>query len=114
MYLTDATFAGGSTFYYRPRDGRPVAAASATSSARFPAAASIARGEYQTVSLAGSDNFNAAYGVTRRTSCSKTAPLPMASQTCAKQCTGRSQVKAGSQTAARLQSCSIGTERATL
>ncbi len=63
-YLTDATFAGGGAFYYNVVTGANAGGGGfADFHARFPAGASIAVGEYQTVALNGSDNFFATYGI---------------------------------------------------
>lgn len=62
-YLTDATFAGGGTYYYNVVTGTNAGGGGfADFHARFPAGASIAAGEYQTVAMAGSDDFAATYG----------------------------------------------------
>ncbi|MDJ0496439.1 MAG: ExeM/NucH family extracellular endonuclease [Acidimicrobiia bacterium] len=63
VYLTDATFAGGPTYYYQIVTGGGGGGGFGDFHARFPAGASIAAGEYQTVALNGSDDFLAAYGV---------------------------------------------------
>ena len=64
VYLTDATFAPGGTFYYNIVTGSNSGGGGfADWNARFPAGASIAAGDYQTVALAGSDSFFAQYGV---------------------------------------------------
>jgi predicted extracellular nuclease len=63
VYLTDATFAGGSVFYYNIVTGAGAGGGGFSDfHARFPDGASIAPGEFQTVSLAGSDDFFTAYG----------------------------------------------------
>ena len=62
VYLTDATFAGGGTFYYNTVVGNGGGGGFADFNARFPAGASIGAGEYQTVALNGSANFEATYG----------------------------------------------------
>ncbi len=65
VYLTDATFAGGGTFYYNIVTGNLALAGGGGFGdfhARFPAGASIEAGEYQTVAIAGSEAFFAAYG----------------------------------------------------
>lgn len=62
-YITDATFASGATFYYKIVTGNAGGGSFGDFSARFPAGASIAPHEYQTVSLAGSTKFNTTYGV---------------------------------------------------
>lgn len=65
-YLTDATFAPGGVFYYNVVTGNLSAAGGGGFSdfhARFPDGASIGPGEYQTVAIAGSDDFFATYGV---------------------------------------------------
>ena len=67
-YLTDATFQGGSTYYYQIvlRDAVSQAGGGGSFAdwhARFPDGAMIASGEYQTVALSGDSLFSAAYGV---------------------------------------------------
>jgi predicted extracellular nuclease len=63
VYLTDATFAGGGTFYYNIVTGANAGGGGFSDfHARFPDGATIAPGEYQTVSLSGSDDFFATYG----------------------------------------------------
>ncbi|WP_462249120.1 lamin tail domain-containing protein [Ekhidna sp.] len=63
-YLTDATFAGGSTYYYNIVTGTNAGGGGFGDwHARFPAGSIIADGEVQTISLAGSDDFFAAYGI---------------------------------------------------
>lgn len=62
-YLTDATFKGGSgTFYYHIVTGGGGGGGFGDFNARFPDGAKIAPGEYQTIAIAGSDNFMATYG----------------------------------------------------
>ncbi len=61
VYLTDATFAGGPTFYYQIVTGGGGGGGFGDFNARFPAGASIDPGEYQTIALNGSDNFLATY-----------------------------------------------------
>ncbi len=62
-YLTDATFAGGGVFYYNIVTGANAGGGGFSDfHARFPAGAAIAPGEYQTISLPGSDDFFATYG----------------------------------------------------
>jgi len=64
VYLTDATFAGGGTFYYNIVTGANAGGGGFSDfHARFPAGATIAAGEFQTVSLAGSDDFSTEYGI---------------------------------------------------
>jgi hypothetical protein len=64
VYLTDATFAGGGAYYYNITTGANYGGGGfGDFHARFPNGASIAVGEYQTVSLAGSDDFFATFGV---------------------------------------------------
>ena len=64
VYLTDATFAGGGTFYYNVVTGANAGGGGfGDFHARFPDGAAIGPGEYQTVAMAGSDDFTAAYGV---------------------------------------------------
>ncbi len=63
VYLTDATFAGSGTFYYNIVTGADAGGGGfGDFHARFPDGASIAAGEFQTVSLAGSTAFAAEYG----------------------------------------------------
>ncbi|KAA3642724.1 MAG: hypothetical protein DWQ07_19540 [Chloroflexi bacterium] len=63
VYLTDATFAGGGTYYYNIVTGANAGGGSfGDFHARFPAGASIAAGAYQTVALNGSANFMAEFG----------------------------------------------------
>lgn len=63
VYLTDATFAGGGTYYYNIVTGVNAGGGDfGDFHARFPAGATIAPGEFQTVSIAGSDDFFATYG----------------------------------------------------
>jgi predicted extracellular nuclease len=64
VYLTDATFAGGGTFYYNVVTGTNAGGGGFSDfHARFPDGATIGGGEYRTVSMAGSDAFFAAYGI---------------------------------------------------
>ncbi|MGD2177162.1 MAG: ExeM/NucH family extracellular endonuclease, partial [Anaerolineae bacterium] len=64
VYLTDATYAGGGTYYYNIVTGSNAGGGSYYDfHARFPNGASIAVGEYQTIALNGSDNFLTEYGV---------------------------------------------------
>jgi len=64
VYLTDATFAGGGAFYYNIVTGADAGGGGfGDFHARFPAGATIAAGEFQTVSLAGSDDFSTEYGI---------------------------------------------------
>ena len=64
VYLTDATFAGGGTYYYNIVTGTNAGGGDFTDfHARFPDGASIGAGEYQTVALAGSDGFFTELGV---------------------------------------------------
>jgi hypothetical protein len=63
VYLTDGTFAGGGVFYYNIVTGAGAGGGGfADFHARFPDGASIAAGEFQTISLAGSDDFFTTYG----------------------------------------------------
>ncbi|MEH6763670.1 MAG: ExeM/NucH family extracellular endonuclease [Aequorivita antarctica] len=63
VYITDATFAGGSTYYYNIVTGTNAGGGSfGDFLARFPDGATIAPETYQTISLAGSDNYFATYG----------------------------------------------------
>lgn len=57
-YLTDATFAGGSTFYYNIVTGSNAGGGGFSDFlARFPDGASIDAGEYQTIAMSGSAAF---------------------------------------------------------
>ena len=63
VYLTDATFAGGGTFYYNIVTGANAGGGGfGDFHARFPDGATIAAGAFQTVSLAGSEDYFATYG----------------------------------------------------
>ena len=63
VYLTDATFAPGGSFYYNIVTGANAGGGGFSDfHARFPDGASIAAGAFQTVAMAGSDDFAAAYG----------------------------------------------------
>jgi len=63
VYLTDATFAGGGTYYYNIVTGANAGGGGfGDFHARFPDGASIAAGEFQTLALAGSDAYAAEYG----------------------------------------------------
>jgi predicted extracellular nuclease len=63
VYITDATFAGGGTFYYNIVTGANAGGGGfGDFHARFPDGAMIAPGEFQTLSIAGSDDYVAAYG----------------------------------------------------
>ncbi|RMH79169.1 MAG: hypothetical protein D6681_19415, partial [Calditrichaeota bacterium] len=62
-YLTDATFAGGNTYYYNIVTGSNAGGGGfGDFHARFPDGATIAPGEVQTIAMNGSD-FVATYGV---------------------------------------------------
>lgn len=61
-YLTDATFAGDGTYYYKIVEGGGGGGAFGDFHARFPAGATIGGGEYQTVAMNGA-SFATAYGV---------------------------------------------------
>ncbi|MDH3253495.1 MAG: lamin tail domain-containing protein, partial [Acidobacteriota bacterium] len=64
LYVTDATFAGGGTYYYNIVTGSNAGGGGfGDFHARFPDGASIGPSEFQTVALAGSDGFIAEYGV---------------------------------------------------
>lgn len=63
VYLTDATFAPGGAFYYNIVTGSNVGGGGfADFHARFPDGASIDGGAYQTIAVAGSDDYASAYG----------------------------------------------------
>ncbi len=64
LYLTDATYSTGGNYYYNIVTGSNAGGGDfGDFHARFPAGSSIAPGEYQTVSLAGSDAFLTQWGV---------------------------------------------------
>lgn len=63
VYLTDATFSNGSVYYYQIVQGAGGGGGFADFYSRFPDGATIAAGEYQTISMAGSDDFSSTYGV---------------------------------------------------
>ncbi len=63
VYISDATFSNGSVFYYQVVTGGGGGGDFSDFNARFPDGASINAGEYQTISLNGSDNFFAEYGI---------------------------------------------------
>src|SRR6056297_2340942 len=64
VYLTDATFAGGSIFYYNVVTGTDAGGGGfGDFHARFPDGAQIGAGEFQTIAIAGSEGFFAQYGV---------------------------------------------------
>ena len=64
IYVTDATFAGGGTYYYNIVTGANAGGGGfGDFHARFPDGASIAAGEFQTVALAGSGGFFAEHGI---------------------------------------------------
>ena len=63
VYVTDATFAGGNTYYYNIVTGSNAGGGGfADFHARFPDGATIAGGAYQTIALAGSGEYSAVYG----------------------------------------------------
>jgi len=62
VYLTDATFAGGSVYYYQIVQGAGGGGGFDDFHARFPDGASIAPGSRQTIALGGSTAFESAYG----------------------------------------------------
>lgn len=63
VYITDATFAGEATYYYNIVTGTNAGGGSfGDFLARFPDGASIEPGEYQTITIAGSDAFFTTYG----------------------------------------------------
>jgi len=66
VYLSDATFASGSAFYYNVVTGNLASTGGGgfgDFTARFPDGASIPAAAYQTVALAGSTEFTAAFGL---------------------------------------------------
>lgn len=65
IYISDATYANNSVYYYKtPTGDRALFGGGANNdfTARFPVGASIAGGAYVTVALSGSANFNSTYG----------------------------------------------------
>ena len=63
VYLTDATFSGSGTYYYNIVTGAGAGGGGfGDFHARFPDGATIAAGEYQTVSIAEANEFFLAYG----------------------------------------------------
>ncbi|MCF6226867.1 MAG: endonuclease, partial [Xanthomonadales bacterium] len=62
VYLTDATFANGGVYYYQIVTGNGGGGGFADFHSRFPNGAMILAGQYQTIALNGSDDFNAVYG----------------------------------------------------
>ncbi len=63
-YITDATFSGDGAYYYNIVTGTLAGGGGfADWHARFPEGATIAPGEVQTISLAGSEDFFATYGI---------------------------------------------------
>ena len=63
VYLTDATFANGNTFYYQIVENGGGGGGFLDFYSRFPTGSSIAAGEYQTIALNGSTDFVNEYGV---------------------------------------------------
>jgi len=63
VYLTDATFAGGDVYYYQIVQGAGGGGGFSDFHARFPVGATIAAGARQTLAIAGSIGFEAAYGI---------------------------------------------------
>ncbi|MGB0385309.1 MAG: ExeM/NucH family extracellular endonuclease [Ardenticatenaceae bacterium] len=64
VYLTDATFGGGSTYYYNIVTGSNAGGGGfGDFHARFPAGATIPGGAYQTIALNGSANFVTEYNM---------------------------------------------------
>lgn len=67
VYLTDATFASGSQFYWRIAEGSPTTATAGGGAfsdfhARFPAGYTIAAGDTVVIAVTGSAMYQAAYG----------------------------------------------------
>lgn len=64
VYITDATFAGTtSAYYYNIVTGADAGGGSfGDFLARFPSGATIGAGEYQTLAISGSNNYNTTYG----------------------------------------------------
>jgi endonuclease I len=63
VYLTDATYTPDETFYYKIVEGGGGGGGFSDFFAKFPSGASIAPGEYQTIALNGSTDFQSTYGV---------------------------------------------------
>ena len=63
VYLTDATFTGSDYYYNIVIGSNAGGGGFGDFHAKFPAGAMIAANEYQTISLAGSDDFSAIYGI---------------------------------------------------
>ena len=64
VYLTDATFSSGGVFYYNIVTGANAGGGGfGDFHARFPDGSTIAPGEFQTVSISGSDAFLANFGI---------------------------------------------------
>jgi len=64
IYLTDATFAGSSTYYYNIVTGTNAGGGGfGDFLARFPTGATIAAGEYQTIAISGSEDYDLTYGI---------------------------------------------------
>ncbi|MCB9068050.1 MAG: choice-of-anchor J domain-containing protein [Calditrichae bacterium] len=63
-YLTDATLQNGNTYYYQIVEGGGGGGGFDDFHARFPSEAVINPGEYQTIALAGDQNFENAFGIT--------------------------------------------------
>lgn len=62
VYLTDATYTPDGTFYYKLVEGGGGGGGFSDFFARFPNGSTIAAGEYQTIALNGSTDFNNTYG----------------------------------------------------
>jgi len=62
-YISDATFAGGPTYYYQIVEGGGGGGGFGDFNARFPAGATIAAGEHQTIAILGDSLFFDTYGV---------------------------------------------------
>lgn len=63
VYITDATFAGSSTYYYNIVTGANAGGGGfGDFLARFPNGATIAAGEYQTLAINGSEDYRTTYG----------------------------------------------------
>ncbi|GGB18170.1 ExeM/NucH family extracellular endonuclease [Allosediminivita pacifica] len=64
LYLSDATFSNGGTYYYNlPTGSNAGGGAFGDFLAQFPVGATIDAGEYQTIALAGSEAFFTEYGI---------------------------------------------------
>ena len=102
VYLTDATFAGGGTYYYNIVTGADAGGGGfGDFHARFPDGATIVPGEFQTVSMTGSDDFSAEYGFDPTYELFEDGAARLRLPTCARRCPVRSMGRAALPTAVR-------------